>query len=94
MIGDAEGVLKAVVAKRAKSPAINLIVAEINLCLSITSFDLQAAHIWSEENTVADILSRRAPDEALPAEATRAERVKVAPFRAGVWRFLGKHAVL
>ena len=94
MVGDAEGVLKAVVAKKAKCPGINVLIAEIGLVLARTPFDLEAAHIWSEENTTADVLSRRAHGEPLPPELAHAERVKVAPFGERAWSFLGREVVV
>ena len=58
IIGDAQGVLRAVVAKRAKHADLNLAIAEINLVLAPCNFALEAEHIWSEHNEIADQLSR------------------------------------
>ena len=84
--GDAEGVLKAVLQRRAKAPVVNLIVAEMQLVLGQTMFDMFAAHVWSEENVVADLLSRQAegapfPDQLLSAAKWNAKR--------GPWALLG-----
>ena len=59
-IGDAEGVLKAVLARRAEAPTINKLAMEIQLVLGPSMQDLYATHIWSEDNEIADQLSRRA----------------------------------
>ena len=77
LFGDAEGVLRAVLAKRARNAAINLVIAEIGLTLAPTNFDLQAAHLWSEENALADALSRRAEGVEIPAELANAVKDKV-----------------
>ena len=54
--GDAKGVLQSVVARRSKNPTINLIVAELQLALSHTDYDIFATHFWSERNVVCDRL--------------------------------------
>ena len=64
--GDADGVLTAVLAKRAKAPRVNLVVSEINLVLAVSQHELSAEHIYSEHNTVADALSRLSEGEPLP----------------------------
>ena len=56
--GDAQGVLQSVLVRRAKCPQINKIIAETQLALGATMYDLYAAHVWSEHNEVADCLSR------------------------------------
>ena len=57
--GDAKGVLQGVLARRAKNPGINKIVAETMLVLSETAHEFAAVHFWSEDNAVCDMLSRR-----------------------------------
>ena len=54
VLGDAEGVLTAVLAKRAKAPRVNLVVSEINLILAASQHELTAEHIFSEHNAIAD----------------------------------------
>ena len=66
IVGDAQGVLQSVVAVRAKNPGVNLVVAEAQLRLGRTQFDLTAVHWWSEQNTVSDELSRMGVDLAVP----------------------------
>ena len=66
--GDAQGVLQAVVARRARQPSLNQIVAEMALSLSASSHDLSASRWWSEDNAVCDKLSRLAPGELPPSE--------------------------
>ena len=68
VLGDALGVLQAVLAKRARCPDINMQIAEMNLILAATPHELTAAHVWSEENALADALSRlQETGDELPA---------------------------
>ena len=76
LIGDAEGVLKAVLARRARCPVINKIIMEIQLILGQSMADLFASHIWSEENEVADQLSRTAEGALLPPECETAREFR------------------
>ena len=87
VIGDAEGVLRAVLARRAKAPTINKLVMEIQLALGPSMQDLHATHIWSEDNGVADQLTRRAEGADLPASCASASEVAV---RRPNFRFLNK----
>ena len=72
LIGDAEGVLKAVLARRAKSPVVNSIIMEIQLMLGNTMHDLFASHVWTDDNGVADLLSRLSEGKPLPEECSKA----------------------
>ena len=72
--GDAKGILQSVLARRARNPRINLIVAEIQLTLSISEHLVEAEHIWSEKNEVCDALSRRGEGQAFPAEVQGARQ--------------------
>ena len=74
--GDAKGVLQSVVYGRAKQPALNLIVAEMQLLLGSVFHDLKAAHFWSEENEVCDDLSRLHQGAVLPAVLDKAKHVE------------------
>ena len=56
--GDAEGVLAALVKLSAKSPLLNRIVKEASLHLAVNFRSLEALHVWSEDNTWADSISR------------------------------------
>ena len=85
--GDALGVLRAVIAKRARSPAVNLAIAEINLILAPTHFELVAEHIWSEKNDVADALSRLHEGASFPVSCQSAVRDKAVQRS---YHFLGK----
>ena len=73
--GDAKGVLQSVVYGRAKQPALNLIVAEMQLVLGGVFHDLRAAHFWSEENDVCDDLSRLHQGVKLPSILENAKHV-------------------
>ena len=84
--GDAQGVLQSVLARRAKCPQINKIIAETQLILGSTMYDLYAAHVWSEHNDVADCLSRLDEGAQVPDECAKATRDEVI---RPVWAFLG-----
>ena len=92
--GDAQGVLQDVVKGRAKSAAINLLIAEIQLVLAPMAYDLTAIHWWSEHNHVCDALSR--PDHQVPTILRQVARVDGVRrrwhfLRAEVRRELGYH---
>ena len=89
--GDAQGVLQSVLARRAKCPQINKIIAETQLILGATMYDLYAAHVWSEHNDVADSLSRLNEGATVPDECAEAICDVVAP---PVWAFLGSSTVI
>ena len=82
--GDALGVLQVVMARRAKSPVINKIIAEIQLLLGGTMFDLYLADVWSEKNEVADKLSRVPQGEEVPECCTG----EPSPAIRRQWKFL------
>ena len=84
--GDAKGVLQAVMARRAKSTVINSIIAEIQLALGTSMYDIYTAHIWSDRNHISDKLSRLDEGADFPTECKDAERSRIvhAP-----WRILG-----
>ena len=85
VIGDAKGVLQAVFKRRAKSPAVNRVIMEIQLALGTSMHDIRGEHIWSEDNSCADQLSRIAEGATIPASCLHAS------FRrptAGPWTFL------
>ena len=77
--GDAFGVLQSIVARRAKQHSLNMLMAEAQLILGHSGYDLCAAHWWSERNITCDILSRLAegfliPSECQPEKRWRAQR--------------------
>ena len=57
-IGDALGMLHGAVKFRSKDPGINLIFMELALIFAPRGSTVEAVHIWSEENQLADVLSR------------------------------------
>ena len=87
LFGDALGVLHAVLGKRARSPDLNLLVAELNLELAPSHHEMAATHLWSEEKDIADALSRLEQDAEVPLECKRSIRVK--PIQRQSYRFLG-----
>ena len=79
------GVLQAVLARRARCPAVNAIIAEIQLLLGRSMFDLSAAHVWSEQNETADALSRLAEGAKVPRECRTSEQWTA---KRRQWRFV------
>ena len=88
VIGDAEGVLQAAVRGRAKLPKLNEVIAEQQLQLAHTKFDLTAIHIWSERNAVCDQLSRLSEGASIPDVCLRWRRTP--RLHRGRWRILGQ----
>ena len=88
IVGDAQGVLQAAIKGRAKLPKLNEVIAEIQLQLSHTKYDLTATHIWSEKNAVCDQLSRLSEGASLPEECLRWRRSP--RLHRGQWQLLGK----
>ena len=58
IVGDAQGVLAALLKRSAKSPLLNLVVREVTLLLARNFRSLETIHVWSEHNEWADALSR------------------------------------
>ena len=73
IVGDAEGVLKALLKRSAQSPLLNEVVREITLYLAADFKSLETIHVWSEYNEWADSLSR-IKDPNKPAEIPDALR--------------------
>ena len=83
--GDAQGILQNIVKGRAKSPAINLIVAEAQLVLAPKCQDLTAIHWWSEHNHICDRLSRPDKHPEVPQELKECQQADCV---RRPWRFL------
>ena len=80
--GDAEGVLAAFLKRSAKSPLLNKVVKEVTLHLAINFRSLEALHVWSEDNTWADSISRLSDPnktEVYPPELCALPRVIDSP---------------
>ena len=71
IIGDALGVLHAAIRFKSNDPIINLMCMELALLFAPHGSELEAMHLWSEDNTVADALSRLHEGVALPALCTK-----------------------
>lgn len=67
VVGDAQGVLMALLKRSARSPLLNAVVREITLFLARDFRSLETMHVWSEYNEWADALSR-IKDPNKPAE--------------------------
>jgi len=86
-MGDALGMLFGAARFRSKDPTINRVFMEMALLMAPRGSTLDAIHIWSEENYLADLLSRRSSnDEALPLLLAKVPR---SPIRDGAFSILG-----
>ena len=85
LFGDAQGVLQAIVARKARHPLINNICGEIQLVMAPVGRELEAVHWWSKEHHLADTLSRLKTAEAPKGELSRVPRTILKP---RVWLLL------
>ena len=90
ILGDAEGVLSGIVRLAAKSPQVNLIALEAALILAPTGRQLEALHLWSEDNGVADDLSRVAQGVPIPWFLESIHRARPVWDSPSDWHSLGK----
>ena len=86
LVGDALGVLHGAVALHSQDPIINKVFGEIALLLAPSGASLGALHWWSEENAIADALSRLPQGAGLPGCCRRAQRREA---HGPVWPILG-----
>ena len=87
LVGDAEGVLHGAVTLHSKDPVINKVFGEVALLIGPSGGCLKAVHYWSEDNEVADALSRSSQGAPLPHCCRHSRR------RDGghdPWRWLGR----
>ena len=78
--GDASGILQAFVRRSAASPKVNAVVRELALELALNHRCLEGLHLYSEENKIADALSRLfepGAEAILPKELHQAIQVQV-----------------
>ena len=73
-MGDALGMLFGAVRFKSKDPGINLIFMEVALVFAPRGATIEAMHWWSEENEVADALSRLDDGAELPASLVTTPR--------------------
>ena len=92
IIGDAEGVMAGLITLGARSPPVNAIAREAVLLLAPWGRHLRGVHVWSEDNSLADALSRLAQGAAVPALLLQVSRAQVAPRCSSQWRSLGPWA--
>ena len=67
-LGDALGMLQGAVQFKAKDPAINQLFMELALMTAGKGICLQAEHLWSQDNLLADELSRSLEGAPIPPE--------------------------
>ena len=87
MVGDAEGILGSLTAFRSDDHVINDISKEMALVLAPLGFELEAIHIWGEENVMADDLSRICQGHAVPWKLWQVPEVHLAPRARTDWTF-------
>jgi hypothetical protein len=74
IIGDALGVLHSAVRFKSQDPVINVMCMELALLFAPHGSELEAVHLWSENNHLADTLSRLHEGAAVPDVCTKVRR--------------------
>ena len=87
--GDASGVLSGLVQMRASSSIINEICKELALAIAPWGMQLTGIHVYSEQNKLADALSRMAVGAGLPPGLGGVPVDLPAPRGHSAWRILG-----
>ena len=87
IVGDALGVLFGTSALHSKDVHINRLLMELALVLAPTGRTLEAIHVWSEDNGLADQLSRMKPNDQIPAELRDVSRTTW--LETILWRIVG-----
>jgi hypothetical protein len=88
VMGDALGMLHGASKFKARDPGLNLLFMEMALIFAPQGSTIEALHMWSEENALADVLSRITDDSlALPAILSKVPRT---PCRATGFHVLGR----
>ena len=77
LVGDALGVWYSLVRMNAKATKINEIAKELALHLAPLGHELVGIHVWSEENVLADALSRIGGDLTPRPESLRHARMEM-----------------
>ena len=86
VVGDALGMLQGAAKFKAKDPVINLMMMEAALVFAPYGRTLEAMHVWSEENTWADELSRYDEVQRIPEQLSG---VKESPLYTHAFKILG-----
>ena len=86
-VGDALGVLHGRTSLRARDPGVNAIAMEMALLLAPGGLELAATHLWSDQNSMTDALSRLGEGALLPVIL---DDVPCAAVRRPAWRILGR----
>ena len=86
LVGDAVGVWFGMVRFNAKAKQRNC--QEVTMLLAPLGHDLIGVHIWSEANTLADLLSRVAESGVMPDGLGNARHDVLARRDAEIWTFL------
>ena len=87
VFGDALGMLHGAVRFKSKDPGINLLFMELALLFAPRGATLEAMHWWSEENELADDLSRLDEGAQIPLALNGVPRT---PWSSLEWRILGR----
>ena len=87
ILGDALGIMHSAVRFKSKDPVINLMCMEMALIFAPAGAELEAIHLWSEVNDIADALSRLHEGAAVPELCTKVARGSA---RRDAFRVLGR----
>ena len=86
IVGDAEGVISSLTKLKSKDWLINSMAKEVALLLAPLGLSLIGLHIWGEENTWADALSR----STVPRQLLQVPQEEPAARDAAAWNLLGR----
>ena len=86
LIGDAEGVISSLCRFSSKDPVINDMAKEIGLWLAPWGYSLEGVHIWGEQNTWADALSR----QTVPVQLHQIRCTTPHIRSASSWKMMGR----
>ena len=70
------GILLGASVLRSKDPQVNRLFQELVLVFAPRGCTLDAVHVWSEDNALADFLSRMTADTAIPVSLRGVSRTK------------------
>ena len=71
IMGDALGIMHNAIKFNSKDPVINLMCMEVALLFAPVGAELEAVHLWSEHNDLADALSRLQEGALFPELCTK-----------------------
>ena len=85
-VGDALRMLHGAAKFNSRDPGINLMFMELALIFAPSGATIETMHIWSQENALADAVSRLDEGAVLPPALAKVRRTQLCD---GKWRILG-----